>query len=131
MDINFQLFDPCFGDSAGLPNKPCVYLIALRAGCSMPYYNNVVPKFSTYEFSGEKLKVLFVGKSKNGLRGREYSQYFDANTSRFSTLRKSIGLLLGYKFKNSDSLRYFSDKDEKHISAHLHNPVFIQRYWRV
>lgn len=125
MDINFQLFDPCYGDSASLPNKPCIFLIVLRAGCSMPYYNNVVPKFSTYEFSGEKLKVLFVGKSKNGLRSRDYNQHFNANTSRFSMLRKSIGILLGYKFAHGDSLRYFGDKDEKRITEWMENNMLL------
>lgn len=127
MDINFQLFDPCYGDSASLPNKSCVYLVVLRAGCTMPYYNNVVPKFSTYEFSGEKLKVLFVGKSKKSLRSNDYNKMFTAGTFRSSTLRKSIGLLLGYSLSlsNGRNQEYFDKGDENRISEWMNDNLWL------
>lgn len=127
MNIDFKLFDPNYDDSSSMPKNPCVYMIALREGHSMPCHcTDMHPQFTFYNYADTKLAVLFVGKSKTNLWGLTYKSHFECGRTISSSLHKYIGLLLGYKIKGCNfNNTYFSSEDDKNVSEWMRKNLVI------
>lgn len=85
-------FDPAMDDEAKLPKTGGNYIICLKKGCKLPAIE-VTPTFSI--FNG--LSVIYTGIAKASLRDRDYKQHFKGNNAGRSTLRKSLGVLFGFR----------------------------------
>ena len=116
----FICFDPLSSDVSKLPSVAGNYLVALRPSCQLPIVN-IKPIISQMKYGGEKFDVIYTGIGKN-LKKRDYRQHFTGNNAGRSTLRKSLGCLMGFKQVPRDSndpsngKTKFSDKDESILS---------------
>jgi len=97
-NFNDYLFLPSKHVHWDLPDKPGNYIICLNKGVELPHYGFDV-KYSTLQDK----KVLYTGIGES-LRNRDYKQHFSGNAGS-STLRLSIGVLLGYE-------RIYRDKNK-------------------
>ena len=81
-----------------LPNKPGNYIVVLRDMSSLPVKVEIStsPILTSFDYKNEKYSVVYVGKSSRSLRVRDYKQHF-TGTAGNSTIRKSLGCLLGFK----------------------------------
>ena len=81
-----------------LPDKPGNYIIVLRSTSSLPIKVQIstTPILTSFDYKKEKYNVVYVGKSSKSLRIRDYKQHF-TGTAGNSTIRKSLGCLLGFK----------------------------------
>lgn len=109
-------FDPMVESESKIPDKAGNYIICLRKGSSLPKVS-VVPEFIRFE----NLDVIYTGIASSSLRSRDYRQHFKGNNAGRSTLRKSLGVLFGYKKIPRDSdpttgKTKFSDADETKLS---------------
>lgn len=127
----FSLFDPVTDDSSKITDHPGNYVVLLRHGsklpdCGVPY----TPSIITY--NGKEYEVIYIGISKNSLRKRDYRQHFTGNAGR-STLRKSIGSLMGLKKtwrdkpKNGEQTTKtkFTDEDEEKLSQWMKDNLLL------
>ena len=130
----FELFDPLNSQREMLPDIPGNSVIVLRQGSSLP--NNVepsLPQMTFFYYKGEEYKVIYVGKSSKSLRTRDYNQHFKG-TAGNSTLRKSIGCLLGYQLIPRDAnaplngKTKFNEDDEKALSKWMENNLLVFFY---
>ena len=130
----FELFDPLNSQREMLPDIPGNSVIVLRQGSSLP--NNVepsLPQMTFFYYQGEEYKVIYVGKSSKSLRTRDYNQHFKG-TAGNSTLRKSIGCLLGYQLIPRDAnaplngKTKFNEDDEKALSKWMENNLLVFFY---
>ena len=94
----FSLFDPQKTRASVLPDKPGNYIIVLRSTSSLPIKVQIstTPILTSFQHKKEKYNVVYVGKSSKSLRIRDYKQHF-TGTAGNSTIRKSLGCLLGFK----------------------------------
>lgn len=111
-----NLFDPLADSESKIPDKAGNYIICLREGSCLPIVS-VVPEFIKFE----NLDVIYTGIASSSLRSRDYRQHFKGNNAGRSTLRKSLGVLFGYKKIPRDSdpstgKTKFSDADETKLS---------------
>jgi hypothetical protein len=111
-----NLFDPMIDSESKIPDKAGNYIICLRKGSSLPQVS-VIPEFIKFE----NLDVIYTGIAGSSLRSRDYRQHFKGNNAGRSTLRKSLGVLFGYKKIPRDSdpstgKTKFSDVDESKLS---------------
>ncbi len=84
-------FDPAIDQSSSLPNIAGNYLVCLKSLSKLPAAS-IVPKINTFD----GLDVIYTGIASKSLRTRDYKTHFQGNAGR-STLRKSLGVLFGYK----------------------------------
>jgi len=109
-------FDPMVDPESKIPDKAGNYIICLRKGSRLPKVS-IVPEFIKFE----NLDVIYTGIASSSLRSRDYRQHFKGNNAGRSTLRKSLGVLFGYKKIPRDSdpttgKTKFSDADETKLS---------------
>lgn len=93
------------------------YIICLRKGSRLPKIS-IQPTFTNLD----GLQVIYTGISSSSLRTRDYKQHFKGDNAGRSTIRKSLGVLFGYKQihrdKNLNSGKTkFSQEDERKLSA--------------
>jgi hypothetical protein len=91
-------FDPKIDTEVIIPDKPGNYIICLKPNSNLPEMS-INPEFTRFD----GLKVIYTGIAGGSLRTRDYRQHFKGNNAGRSTLRKSIGVLLGYKQIPRDS----------------------------
>jgi len=138
MDINglpSQLsqnrFDPDLNSRSSLPDSAGLYLVCLKVAATLP---KLFDSVTFCEFNGSK--VLYVGiagteKSKRkSLRERDYGDHFERNNAGKSTLRKSLGVIFGYKLIPRDrdpstGKTKFADKDEAMLSSWMKQSLFL------
>ena len=114
---------------SALPTSPGNYPIVLRPSCKLPR-TTIEPYFSSLEYKGEKYNIIYTGISKN-LRKRDYAQHFTGNNAGRSTLRKSLGCLMGFKQIPRDrnnpnnGKTKFCDTDEKTLSAWMADNLLL------
>jgi len=85
-------FDPQFDSEMKIPGQPGNYIVCLRDGSVLPSIE-ITPKMR--KFAG--LCVVYTGIASKNLRTRDFRQHFTGNNAGRSTLRKSIGSLMGLK----------------------------------
>jgi len=109
-------FDPKIHSEGSIPNIPGNYIFCLKKDSKFP---TLVVKPNLHTFIG--LEVIYTGISSNSLRVRDFKQHFKGNNSGRSTVRKSLGVLLGYKQISRDkdpnsNKTKFNVIDEKSLS---------------
>ena len=92
---NFKLFDPMTMDSNTLPNVAGNYVFLLRKGSQLPKVD-IEPKIPEVTIDGNTYQAIYTGIASENLRQRVYRTHFVGNNASRSTLRKSIGSLIGY-----------------------------------
>lgn len=89
----FSLFDPTKDDKSAITEQPGNYAILLRHGIKLPDIGvPYIPCLINYK--GEAYELIYVGRSEDSLRNREYDKYFTRNNSGQSTFRKSVGTMM-------------------------------------
>ncbi|NLZ92342.1 MAG: hypothetical protein GX918_10550 [Clostridiales bacterium] len=116
-------FDPLINEKKELPDCNGIYVLCSRDLSYLPKSMSSLD----YEYY-ENYPVVYVGISgKQGLRKR-YNNHF-RGTARNSTIRKSIGALLGCSREYYRDGKYkFQKTDEEKIS-YLMNSNFVFFYW--
>lgn len=74
------------------------YILCLRTNSKLPIVQ-VKPTLTIFD----GLQVIYTGIAGGSLRSRDYRQHFKGNNAGRSTLRKSLGVLFGYKQIPRDS----------------------------
>lgn len=93
-----NLFDPLADLESSIADSSGNYLLCLRPKAKLPKVS-ITPTLTT--FNG--LQVIYTGIARGSLRSRDYRQHFRGNNAGRSTLRKSLGVLLGYKLIPRDN----------------------------
>lgn len=112
----FILFDPHINSPMDVPDACGNYIIVLKQGSHLPK-TSITPIMS--KFKG--YNVIYTGIAGKSLRNRDVKNHFSGNAGG-STLRKSLGCLMGYGFIPRDKCNpdngkvKFSDKDETALS---------------
>lgn len=120
-DLNLSLFDPLRDAETSLPDSPGNYIVVLRNSSTLPDIG-VKPVMKNLEIDGRQFDVIYTGISSKSLRKRDYSQHFTGNNSGRSTLRKSLGSMMGFKKiprdrnKPDNGKTKFADADEEKLS---------------
>lgn len=112
----FRRFDPLADTPSIIPDLPGNYILVLRDGCSLP---DLGTDLEMQELDG--LRVVYTGISRKSLRRRIGHDHLKGHSS-FSTLRISLGCLLGYPLIHRDRVPdgkhfRFSPDDEKSLSS--------------
>lgn len=128
----FTLFDPQKDTESKIPNMPGNYAILLRNGSQLPEVGiKYTPSIVAYQ--GEKYEVIYVGISTKGIQKRDYKDHFNHNNSGGSTLRCSIGSLMGltktYRSKGEEGKTNpkikFIDDDEETLSKWMNENLLL------
>ncbi|MBA0882347.1 GIY-YIG nuclease family protein [Flavobacterium undicola] len=109
-------FDPKLDSEVKIDDNPGNYILCLRKNAKLP----TIPISPTLtKFEG--LNVIYTGIAGSSLRTRDFKQHFKGNNAGRSTLRKSLGVLFGYKLIPRDKepntgKTKFNMKDEQELS---------------
>ena len=87
-----NLFDPLADLESSIADSSGNYILCLRPKSKLPTVS-ITPTLTN--FNG--LEVIYTGIASGSLRSRDYRQHFRGNNAGRSTLRKSLGVLFGYK----------------------------------
>ena len=114
----FVPFDPNTDYPSVIPGEPGNYLVTLREGCTLPGIGADLKYRSWSDF--KDMHVVYTGMSEKSLRKRITHDHLKGH-SAFSTLRISLGCLLGFKLVPRDKVpdgRHwrFSTEDEAALS---------------
>jgi len=112
----FHFFNPLRDDVNTVPALPGNYIFVLRKNKKLPDVGISITytKFREYE-------VAYVGLASGSLKDRDIKKHLNGNAGE-STLRKSLGCLLGYKLVpqdsnyNSNGKNKFNATDENKLS---------------
>ena len=118
-------FDPLTDSETKIPGTHGNYILCLKSNSKLPPVS-VVPSFSTFD----KLDVIYTGIARGSLRSRDYRQHFRGNNAGRSTLRKSLGVLFGYKQIPRDSdlangKTKFADTDEATLTEWMNRNLIM------
>lgn len=91
-------FDPTTDSETIIANSSGNYILCLRKNSKLP---TVLMKPIFTNFEG--LQVIYTGIAGSSLRTRDFRQHFKGNNAGRSTLRKSLGVLFGYKQISRDN----------------------------
>jgi len=118
-------FDPAYNKPDSLPNSSGLYMICAKDPIAIGLFSKV--KF----FSMDVYQILYIGvSSKQGLRMRDYKNHFKG-TARSSTLRKSLGSLLGWQAAQvyyNDGKYKFNNEREQALTSWMEEHL-IMIYW--
>ena len=131
----FSLFDPQTMGGSALPDMSGNYIIVLRNLSSLPIKVRIftTPILLSFEHNNEKYEVIYVGKSSKSLRIRDYQQHF-LGTAGCSTVRKSLGCLLGFKLIPRDinspqnGKTTFCESDERILTMWMRDHLLVFYY---
>lgn len=109
-------FDPKLDEESKIDNSPGNYILCLRKNAKLPTVS-IAPTLT--KFDG--LNVIYTGIAGGSLRMRDFRQHFKGNNAGRSTLRKSLGVLFGYKQIPRDKdpatgKTKFNQKDEQELT---------------
>ncbi len=112
IDINnMNIFNPHEHTKEDLPDEKGIYIIVSKDLDCLP----VNMRQLNYSFIGES-PVIYVGISGKGLRRRDYKNHFNGS-ARISTLRKSLGVILGLEKEKLIGSKYkFIKSDEQKLT---------------
>lgn len=94
-DFKLNCFDPNIDIETKIPDSPGNYILCLRKHSKLPTPTTTTTTITLTKFEG--LDVIYTGIAGKSLRNRDYKQHFIGNNAGSSTLRKSLGVLFGYK----------------------------------
>lgn len=124
--MNFEIgkmnvFKPRVDNHNDLPNEKGVYIISISSERELPERMRNLK----YSRIGSRL-ILYVGLSRKGIKSRDYRNHFNGS-ARVSTLRKSLGSLMGYEPIEIDKRgKYkFKENDEEELSEWMKENLFI------
>ncbi|BAE82593.1 GIY-YIG nuclease family protein [Desulfitobacterium hafniense] len=129
-EIRSNCFDPLKDDLYKLPDSQGVYIICVRKLESLPEPMRLLNY--TYIQGKPAIYTGIAGRPtsrRKSLRNRDFQQHFNGN-ARGSTLRKSLGVLLGLR-KNQDDIargngKYrFEPSDESKLSIWMKNKLIL------
>jgi hypothetical protein len=124
---NFKVncFDPKVDNENKIDDSPGNYILCLRKNGKLPTVSisAILTKF-------EELNVIYTGIAGGSLRSRDYKQHFKGNNAGRSTLRKSIGVLFGYKLIPRDKdpntgKTKFNLQDEEELTDWMHENIIM------
>ena len=128
----FRFFDPKRGNESEITKSAGIYAILLRPGSTLPEIEiGYTP--CIVEYKGDKYELIYVGISKKSLYKRDYLTHFQGNNAGRSTLRKSIGSLMGLektyrseveKDKGKPKIK-FIDSDEEKLSEWMKENLLL------
>lgn len=97
---NFKInrFDPKTDSETIIANSSGNYILCLKKNSKLPTVS-IKPFLTNFE----GLQVIYTGIAGGSLRSRDFRQHFKGNNAGRSTLRKSLGVLFGYKQIPRDS----------------------------
>jgi len=117
----FKKFDPLANDNTAISDCPGNYVIALREDAVLP--GDMQPDYiPCCTLEGVAYRVIYTGISSKSLRTRDYRHHFTGNNAGRSTLRKSLGSLIGLSKIPRDAgdpengKTKFNDDDEAQLS---------------
>ncbi|MDE6810837.1 MAG: hypothetical protein K2J15_00635 [Muribaculaceae bacterium] len=131
----FTLFDPQVDDESKIAKTSGFYVILLRQEACLPQCE-VAYQPIVVEYEGHRYEIIYVGISTKSLYKRDYLTHFKGNNSGRSTLRKSLGSLMGLtktyrspgeKQKPNPKTK-FSDEDEKNLSEWMNRNLLLLFY---
>lgn len=123
--MQFIKIDPKHQDLNSISHQNGIYIFTLREGCDIPDTHNK-PIYELYD--GQR--VLYIGQTKSGLNSRINKKHFNGRAGS-STLRKSLGCLLGFKLiprskKNPDDGKTTLEKcDEIKLSQWMRDNLIV------
>jgi hypothetical protein len=109
-------FDPKKDSETMIANSSGNYILCLKKNSKLPTVS-IKPILTNFE----GLQVIYTGIAGVSLRTRDFRQHFKGNNAGRSTLRKSLGVLFGYKQIPRDSdpttgMTKFDNADEIKLS---------------
>lgn len=119
---DMNIFRPAYDDPKALPNYKGIYIITAKSiNCLPELIRNV--EYHLYEGR----PIIYIGISNRGIRTRDYKNHFIGN-ARNSTLRKSIGVLMGlnrqYEVKNPSKYK-FENNDEAYLTKWMSENLWL------
>jgi hypothetical protein len=124
---NFKInrFDPKTDSETIIANSSGNYILCLRKNSKLPT-GSIKPILTNFE----GLQVIYTGIAGGSLRTRDFRQHFKGNNAGRSTLRKSLGVLFGYKQIPRDSdpntgKTKFGNADELKLSEWMCNNLIM------
>ncbi len=130
VETNFKKFDPQIHGSDRLPDVPGNYIVVLRKGSHLPDIG-IVPIMKTLTFETVEYEVIYTGISRDSLRSRDYKKHFTGNNAGVSTLRKSLGSLMGMtktardKSNPGNGKTKFIESDEVRLSQWMRDNLLL------
>jgi len=123
--FSLNSFDPKVDDEMKIDDRAGNYFFCLRKNSQLPR-TKIIPIIK--EFQG--LKVIYTGIASKSLRTRDYKQHFKGNNSGKSTIRKSLGVLFGYKqiprdLDVSNNKTKFSEIDEQQLTEWMSSNLLL------
>jgi len=118
-------FDPKYDSEINVADNPGNYILCLRKNSKLPTVS-ITPTMTKFE----GLKVIYTGIAGSSLRIRDYRQHFKGNNAGRSTLRKSLGVLFGYKLIPRDKdpntgKTKFNNHDEHALTEWMHSNLIM------
>lgn len=109
-------FDPKLDEESKIDDSSGNYILCLRKNAKLPTVS-ISPTLTKFE----GLNVIYTGIAGGSLRTRDFRQHFKGNNAGRSTLRKSLGVLFGYKLIPRDKdpntgKTKFNLKDEQELT---------------
>ena len=118
-------FDPAVDSETVIPDKSGNYILCLKPNSNLPTVS-IIPNLTSFD----GLKVIYTGITSKSLRNRDFRQHFTGNNAGRSTLRKSLGVLFGYKQiprdkDPSNGKTKFCQTDEEKLTKWMINNLVI------
>lgn|SRR5690554_6051657 len=118
-------FDPKTDSETIIANSSGNYILCLKKNSNLPIVS-IKPILTSFE----ELQVIYTGIAGGSLRTRDFRQHFKGNNAGRSTLRKSLGVLFGYKLIPRDSdpttgKTKFNIEDEQKLSEWMVNNLIM------
>lgn len=126
----FAKFDPMSDGKTVIPDAPGNYVVVLREDAFLPPIN-IEPIYTLVDFEGTLYRVIYTGSASGSLRKRDYEQHFTKNNAGQSTLRKSLGSLMGLKKIPRDKNKpekgntKFGEADETALSGWMQSNLLL------
>ena len=117
-------FDPKVDLESKIPDFSGNYILCLRKNSKLP----TTTSLTLNQLEG--LDIIYTGIAGSSLRTRDYKQHFKGNNAGRSTLRKSLGVLFGYKSIPRDKdpntgKTKFRLEDEIELSEWMHTNLIM------
>lgn len=124
-NFKVNLFDPKTDNETIIANSSGNYILCLKKNSKLPTVS-IKPILTNFE----GLQVIYTGIASGSLRTRDFRQHFKGNNAGRSTLRKSLGVLFGYKQIPRDSdpntgKTKFGNADEMKLSEWMCNNLIM------